>query len=90
MTSPLSSDLELLQALIRRDRQRKLLALLIISGFTGAAAYAQAVWLLAVVATALAGGTAWLRRQPMRNHPLDAGTRGCRPQGNTSAPPSLR
>lgn len=90
MTSPHSSDLELLQALIRRDRQRKLLALLLVSGFTGAAVYAHAVWILAVVATALAAGTACLRRRPLRNQPLDAGTRGSRPQGSTSAPPSLR
>lgn len=64
------SELEQLQQLIRRDRQRKLLALLLVSGVTGVAVYAQAVWLLAVLATGLAGGKAWQKAAAARRNQL--------------------
>lgn len=72
--SPECSDLERLQLLMRRDRQRKLIALVVLSGVTGAAVFAQAVWLLAVLAAAAAGGTAWLRSAARRNQPRPPGT----------------
>jgi hypothetical protein len=63
MTSSTPTELERLQQLIHRDRQRKLLALLLFSGVAGAAIATQAVWLLALLATGLAGAGAWLRRR---------------------------
>lgn len=62
------SELEQIQQLMHRDRQRKLLALLVFSGVTGAVVYVQAVWLLAVLATGLLGVNAWQRRQPPTLH----------------------
>jgi hypothetical protein len=63
MTPPTTttSDFQRLQQLIRRDRLRKLTALLLMTGVSGAAIYAQAVWVLAVLASGLAGVTAWHR-----------------------------
>jgi hypothetical protein len=86
MTSSTPTELQRLQQLIQRDRQRKLLALLLLSGVAGAAIAAQAVWMLALLATGLAGAGAWLRHRPSaaqpgsqraeaRNHPLLPGTR---------------
>jgi hypothetical protein len=57
------SEHEHLQQLIRRDRLRKLTALLLLTALTGGAIYAEVPWVLALVATALAGGTAWQRRR---------------------------
>jgi hypothetical protein len=55
------SDHEHLQQLIRRDRLSKLIALLLLTGLTGGAIYAEVPWVLALVATGLAGGRAWQR-----------------------------
>ncbi|MCP9887847.1 hypothetical protein KBY96_07870 [Cyanobium sp. ATX 6A2] len=65
MTTPTTttSDFQRLQQLIRRDRLRKLIVLLLLTGVSGAAIYAQAVWVLAVLASGLAGVTAWQRRR---------------------------
>jgi len=65
MTIPTTttSDFQRLQQLIRRDRLRKLLVVLLLTGVSGAAIYAQAVWVLAVLASGLAGVTAWQRRR---------------------------
>lgn len=57
------SEYEHLQQLIRRNRLRKLIALLLLTALTGGAIYAEVPWVLALVATALAGGTAWQRRR---------------------------
>lgn len=50
-----------LDALIERDRRRKLLAVVPVAGVVGAAVALQATWLLAVVATGVIGVQA-LRR----------------------------
>jgi hypothetical protein len=64
MTTPTTaSDFQRLQQLIRRDQQRKIIVLLLLTGVSGAAIYVQAVWVLAVIATGLAGLTAWQRRR---------------------------
>jgi hypothetical protein len=47
-----------LEALIQRDRQRKLLLALPVAGLIGAAVAFQAPWVLAVAATAVVGGRA--------------------------------
>jgi hypothetical protein len=57
-------QLKQLQQLIQRDRQRKLMALLLLSGLAGAAIYVQAVWTLALLATGMAGaGALWRQRK---------------------------
>jgi len=76
MTIPPHSDLDLLQQLIRRDRLRKFVALLLLGGITGGALYAQAPWVLALLTSGLAGGTAWHRYQSQRNQPLPPRTTG--------------
>jgi hypothetical protein len=64
MAGSTTTDLQHLQKLIRRDRQRKLMALLLLSGLAGAAIYAQAVWTLALLATGMAGaGALWRQRK---------------------------
>ncbi len=65
MTTPTTttSDFQRLQQLVRRDQLRKILVLLLLTGVSGAAIYAQAVWVLAVIATGLAGLTSWQRRR---------------------------
>lgn len=57
------SDHEHLQQLIRRDRLRKLIALLLLTGLTGGAVYAEVPWVVALVATGLAAGTARQKRR---------------------------
>jgi hypothetical protein len=64
MTSPTTrSDFQHLQQLVHRDRLRKLLVLLLLTGVSEAAIYAQAVWLLMLITTGLVGLTAWQRRR---------------------------
>jgi hypothetical protein len=75
MAIPHHSDLHQLQHLIRRDRQRKLIALLVLSGLTGALIYAQSAWVLAVLATGMAGGTAWQRRRLRAQQLSDPGVK---------------
>jgi hypothetical protein len=55
------ADFAELDALIERDRRRKLLAVVPVAGVVGAAVALQATWLLAVVATGVIGVQA-LRR----------------------------
>jgi hypothetical protein len=64
MAANTDTDLQRLQQLNQRDRQRKLLALLLLSGVSGAAIAAQAVWVLALLATGIAAGGTWLRYRP--------------------------
>ncbi len=64
MTTPTTkSDFQRLQQLVRRDRLRKIFVLLMLIGMSGVAIYAQAVWVLAAMASGLAGLTSWRRRR---------------------------
>ena len=57
------SRLEQLEALIQRDRQRKLLLALPVAGVIGTAVALQSTWALAVLATGAIGIRALQRRR---------------------------
>jgi hypothetical protein len=63
MTANTTTDLQRLQQLIQRDRQRKLLAMLLLSGVGGVAITVQAVWVLALLTAGIAAGGAWQRHR---------------------------
>lgn len=62
-TRPSPSQLEQLEALITRDRRRKLLVALPAAAVVGTAVACQATWLLAIAATGFLGVQALRRSQ---------------------------